>query len=79
MLQRREQAGAYIGSSILGGSWVVISGVISRATLIITHIRGLITLPIATHEAPSIKSPFKASASAPGEPQRTAEQCLLKA
>ena len=28
---------------LLGGSWVVISGVISRATIIISHIRGLIT------------------------------------
>ena len=29
--------------SILGGSWVVISGVISRITMVITYIRGLIT------------------------------------
>ena len=27
----------------LGGSWVVISGVISRVTALISHIRGLIT------------------------------------
>ena len=27
--------------SLLGGSWVVISGVISRVTILITHIRGL--------------------------------------
>ena len=39
--------------SILGGSWEVISGVISRATVTITHIRGLITPLIATHEPPS--------------------------
>ena len=38
---------------LLGGSWVVISGVISRVTVIITHIRGLITLLITTHEPPS--------------------------
>ena len=38
---------------ILGGSWVVISGVISRVTILITHIRGLITLLITTHEPPS--------------------------
>ena len=29
---------------LLGGSWVVISGVISRVTILIIHIRGLITL-----------------------------------
>ena len=38
---------------VLGGSWVVISGVISRATIVITHIRGLITPLITTHEPPS--------------------------
>ena len=38
---------------LLGGSWVVISGVISRVTILITHIRGLITLLITTHEPPS--------------------------
>ena len=35
---------------ILGGSWVDISGVIGRVTIVITHIRGLITLRIATHQ-----------------------------
>ena len=30
-------------ASMLGGSWVVKSGVISRVTIVITHIRGLIT------------------------------------
>ena len=35
---------------ILGGSWVVISGVGSRVAIIITHIRGLISLVITTHE-----------------------------
>ena len=34
----------------LGGSWVAISGVISRVTI---HIRGRITLLITTHEPPS--------------------------
>ena len=29
---------------LLGGSWVFISRVISRVTVLITHIRGLITL-----------------------------------
>ena len=38
---------------VLGGSWVVISGVISKVTIVITHIRGLITILITTHEPPS--------------------------
>ena len=38
---------------LLGGSWVAISGVISRATAVITHIRGLKALPTTTHEPPS--------------------------
>ena len=38
---------------ILGGSWVVVSGVISKVTVIITHIRGLITPLKTTHEPPS--------------------------
>ena len=32
----------------LGGSWVVISGVINRVTMVTSHIRGLITPLIAT-------------------------------
>ena len=40
-------------SSLLGGSRVVISGVVSRITIIITHIRGLISPLITTHEPPS--------------------------
>ena len=39
--------------SILGGSWVVISRVVSRITTVITHIRGLIAPLITTHEPPS--------------------------
>ena len=39
--------------SLLGGSWVVISGVISRVTILITHTRGLIALLITPHEPPS--------------------------
>ena len=31
--------------ALLGGSWVVIHGVISRVTTIISHFKGLITLP----------------------------------
>ena len=39
---------------VVGGSWVVISGVISRVTI---AIRGLITVLITTHEPPS-RVPF---------------------
>ena len=39
--------------SLLGGSWVVISGVISKVTIVIIHIRGLITPLVTTHEPPS--------------------------
>ena len=38
---------------LLGGSEVVIRGVISRVTTIITHINGLVTPRFATHEPPS--------------------------
>ena len=38
--------------TLLGGSWVVLSGVISRATRVISHVRGLITPCITTHEPP---------------------------
>ena len=38
---------------LLGGSWVVITGVIIRVTILITHIRGPITPLITTHEPPS--------------------------
>ena len=37
---------------MLGGSWIVIRGVISRRTIVITHIRGLITPLATTHEPP---------------------------
>ena len=40
-------------TSVLGGSWVVISGIISRLTLIITHLRGLIAKITTTHEPSS--------------------------
>ena len=40
-------------STVLGGSWVVTSGVISKVTISITHIKGLITPLITTHEPPS--------------------------
>ena len=42
------------GQGLLGASWVVISRVISRVTILITHIMGpYITPPITTHEPPS--------------------------
>ena len=37
---------------ILGGSWLVISGVVWRVTIIRTHIRGLIPPLITAHEPP---------------------------
>ena len=40
---------------LLGGSWGVISGVIRKVTIVITHIRGLITPLIPTHEPPSVR------------------------
>ena len=40
-------------SPLLGGSWVVIGGVISRVTIVIAQIRGLITPLITTREPPS--------------------------
>ena len=43
----------YVYLPILGGSWVVISRVICRSTILTTHLGGLITPFIATHEPPS--------------------------
>ena len=48
---------------LLGGSWVVRSGVISRATIIMTYIRGLIAPLITTHEPPSRGQDFGLSRS----------------
>ena len=42
-----------MGQALLEGSWVVISRVISRVTILITQIGGLITPPKTTHEPPS--------------------------
>ena len=44
--------------ALLGGSSVVISGDISRVTILITHIRGLTTPLITTHEPPSRHEAF---------------------
>ena len=38
---------------LLGGSWVVISGVRSRVTIVITHIQGFVAPLKTTHEPPS--------------------------
>ena len=46
-------AGGYYWVLLLGGSWLVISGVISTVDL--TPIRGLITPLITSHEPPSIR------------------------
>ena len=56
--QRKRAVGATevgLGSLgwVLGGSWVVISGVTSTVTIVITHLRGLMTPRITTHEPPS--------------------------
>ena len=37
---------------LLGGSWVVITGALSKVTILITHIIRLITSLITTHELP---------------------------
>ena len=39
--------------TVLGGSWVVISGVVSPLSKVISIVRGLITPLITTHEPPS--------------------------
>ena len=40
-------------ATLLGGSWVVKSRVISKVSILLTHIRGRITPLITTHEPPS--------------------------
>ena len=42
-----------LGPVPLGGSWVVLSGVVIRVAIFMAHIKGLITLLITTHEPPS--------------------------
>ena len=41
-----------IGLCVLGGSWVVTSGLTSWKTKVITHIRGLVASRITTQETP---------------------------
>ena len=51
---RRESTPIGSGRVVLGGSWVVISRVTSGMTILMTHIRRLVTLLIiTTHEPPS--------------------------
>ena len=38
---------------VLECSWVAISGVVSRVTISIAHIKGLMTVLVTTHEPPS--------------------------
>ena len=48
--QQHPQAEMHVGLplAVLGASWVVISGVISRVTIAIAHTRGFIALLITT-------------------------------
>ena len=57
-----QQLWAPDDAATLGGSGVVISGVTSRVAIIITHITGLTTPLITTHEPPSRLHPGKAIA-----------------
>ena len=47
----------------LGGSWLGLSRVISRITIVITYIKGLITPLITSHEPPSRLTPKPAPVS----------------
>ena len=48
-----QEAWLSMSWGVLGGSLAVISRVISRITIAITHIRGLIAPPTTTHEPPT--------------------------
>ena len=41
------------GLRVLGGSWIVINGLISRVAILMSHVRGPITPLITTDEPPS--------------------------
>ena len=45
-----KRIGAWPFGQLLGDSWVVLSKVISRVTILITHLRGFITPLITIHE-----------------------------
>ena len=58
-LFKRQEA---LTADLLGGSWVVISGVISPLIWVITIVILLVTLLITTHEPPLIEplwSPYR--------------------
>ena len=50
---RKNKGCLHYCTLLLGGSWVVITRVLSRVAILIIHIRGLITPRITTHEPPS--------------------------
>ena len=52
-IRKELSLGFEMQRGLLGGSWVVISGIISGVTINITHITGLVTPLITTHEPPS--------------------------
>ena len=58
-------------SGLLGGSWVVIDGILRRVTILIHHIRGLITPLITTHEPPSRSSQARLALDPTCRPLRT--------
>ena len=39
--------------NLIGGSWVVVNGVLSRAAVVMTSFGGLLAILITTHEPPS--------------------------
>ena len=57
---------AFGTASILGGSWVVINGLISRVTMLTSHIRGLIT-PLITTRGPGAPESSRHFSKARGE------------
>ena len=63
--------------SVPGGSWVVISKVISKITIVITQIKGLITPLITAHEPPSEVETMRRLLSASGRTARHYRSELL--
>ena len=54
-VQNFRPAASAVGLTVLGGSWLdinVISRAISKVTILVTHIQGLLTPLITTHEPP---------------------------
>ena len=76
--QRREPEGNH---GVLGGSGVVVSGVISPLIWVISIVTLLITLLITTHEPPSKPRPPPETSCAVGacrRPQRLSPSCMQK-